>query len=247
MSEHHSPGEEASRFKFGSKLMREVSRGFVDTSLEKRAEWMIKSSKIQEYLTPKIVYKDKLAGQVEKGVKVICLGAGKGHEIDEIDKLLPGSEIIGVDPHDFQTKPVQKRLETLAHKASYLPENVSAENMAGIADKSADGITLNFVLHHIDKNKQNAVMTEINRVLKDDGKLFVAEDLVDSEEERKKVEQIDRVLNAELSGDNPHNYKNIQEWQKFFDENGLEIVEAHEEKPDKVRHGFFVVQKKMEK
>ena len=188
-------------------LLRETHIGPVDKFLIKRAEWMIDELKLQSYLAPKIKFaseSDWLAGKVEQGVQVLFVGAGKGHEMDEADMLLPGSTMIGVDPHDYQSRPVQNRLETLAHDAHYLPETESAEHLSSIEDKSMDGITFNFVLHHIDPSKYETVMGEMQRVLKDDGYIFIAEDLVDSEEEKKLVEKVDRRINLELdAGVNP--------------------------------------------
>lgn len=235
--------EKPKRFDIGPIFIRETSIGPVDKWLEKRTEWMVEAAGIQKYLGPKIKFEDKLAGKVEEGVRVLSVGAGKGHEIDEMDKILPGSEIIGLDPNDFYTRPVKKRLKTLAHKASYLPETVKAEKLEGIEDISLDGVTLFFVLHHIDEQTHDAVLQEIKRVLKPDGKLFVAEDLVDGEEERKIVEMTDRKLNLEFSHDNPHFYRNIEQWKEFFEKHGFKVVEVNEKKSDKVRHGFFVLEK----
>lgn len=204
---------------------------------------MVKAAGVQEYLKPKIIFKDKLAGKVEKGVTVVSIGAGKGHELDEMDSLLPGSKIIGVDPHDYYSGPVKKRLETLAHDASYLPPEANAENLIGVADKSCDGVTLFFVLHHIDTRNYDQVMKEVRRVLKDDGFLFIAEDLVGSPQEQKTTERMDRILNVEPVNNGQHNYKNETEWKEFFWKHGFEVVKSHEEKPDKVRHGFMVLKR----
>lgn len=139
----------ARRDHLGPRLMREVTRGPSDEFLEKRAEWMIGNSKIGEYLRPKIVFEDRLAGKVEKGVSVLAVGAGKGHEIDEMDSILPGSKITGLDPHDFYAPPVEKRIRELSHNAKYLGADSRAEQIAGIHDQSQDGVTLFFTRHHI--------------------------------------------------------------------------------------------------
>jgi len=139
--------------------------------------------------------------------------------------------------------PVDERLATLAHDARYLGEHVRAENMQGIADGSMDGITLNFVLHHIDAKNHAAVFAELRRVLKPDGNLFVAEDLADSEQEAKIVEAADRRINMEIAAEATHNYRSRQEWHEFFRQHGFEVAEDHETKPGKVRHGFFVLKR----
>ncbi len=232
------------RFELGQMFLRETnSIPQADKWLENRAEWMVGAAQIKKYLAPKIEFRDRLAGEVEKGVKVLAIGAGKGHELDEMDSILPGSEIIGLDPDDFYSRPVKQKLEKTAHNASYLPETIRAENLEGVENASLDGVTLFFVLHHIDEQKHGAVLKEIHRVLKPDGKVFIAEDLVDNDEERKITERTDRILNTELSGKNSHHYRSIPEWKVFFHTYGFEIIEVSEQKPDKVRHGFFVLEK----
>ena len=222
----------------------------VDKALRKRAEWMIEQTKVQKYLAPKIIYKEPgilKPNNIKQGVSVLCLGAGKGHEMDEIDQLLPGSEVIGIDPHDYMTKTVADRLEKLAHATSYLNEHFRAEHLTGIEDNSIDGVTLNFVLHHIDQTQHEQVLHEIKRVLKQDGYVFIAEDLANDAQEAVLVEKIDRRINMEICADAPHNYRSLEQWKSYFDEHGLEVVEAHEVKPQKVRHGFFVLRLKDEK
>lgn len=71
--------------------------------------------------------------------------------------ILPGSKIIGLDPHDYMTKPVERRLDTLAHDANYLDEQNRAEQMKAIKDGSADGVTLNFVLHDIHQERHDQI------------------------------------------------------------------------------------------
>ena len=236
--------EEPRRKKLKETVIREASIGPVDSALRKRAEWMVEAAGVREALGPKIVYDgEPRFGRVKRGVSVLCVGAGKGHEMDEIDAMLPGSKVLGVDPHDAQTRPVKKRLETLAHDARYLPETSSAEDLRDVPDGSLDGATFFFVLHHVDQSKHDRIMEEMRRVLKPDGQLFIAEDLADSDEERKVVEKIDRRLNFEFGADAPHHYRSIDEWSAYFRANGFEIVRAHEEKPDKVRHGFFVLKR----
>ena len=247
MFEQPSSQETPKRRNLKETIIREASIGPVDSALQERAQWMVKSAGVQEFLGPKIVYRgEPRFGQVEKGVSVLCVGAGKGHEMDEIDAMLPGSKILGVDPHDAQTRPVKKRLETLAHDARYLSEASSAEDLREVPDSSMDGATFFFVLHHIDTKRYERIMYEMQRVLKPDGRLFIAEDLVDSEEEKALVEKIDRRVNFDFSDDVPHTYKNIEQWTAFFRSQGFDVEAVREEKPDKVRHGFFVLKKIVE-
>ena len=75
------------------------------------------------------------------------------------------------------------------------------------------------------------------------GYLFIAEDLVDSEAEKSVVEREDRKINMEIASDSTHNYRSVSEWEAFFQKQGFEVVDHHEVKPQKVRHGFFVLGK----
>lgn len=232
----------------GSRFMRAASEipvvgKEVEKFLEHRAEWMVREAGVREFLAPKIRYADQLAGKVEQGVSILSIGAGKGHELNEMDSQLPGSKITAVDPHDHWTRPLKNVVDTLAHHVEYLPEGVSAEHLQGVEDESIDGITLFFVLHHIPEESYERVMQEVSRVLKPDGYLFIAEDLVDSEEERKVVERADRIINVEISNALPHTYANIEQWRTFFEQHGFEMVRDHEVKPDNVRHGFFVLRR----
>jgi ubiquinone/menaquinone biosynthesis C-methylase UbiE len=231
-------------------VIRALTRGPGDEMLKRRAEWMIEELKIGRYLAPKIKYKEPgvlKPNNVERGVTVVSIGSGKGHELDEMDMILPGSRIIGMDPDDYMTKPVAERLEKLAHDPSYLGTHNRAEDMKDIPDGSADGVTLNFVLHHIHEPMHDRIFEEVKRVLKKDGFLFMAEDLVDSEAERKVVEREDRKINMEITADAPHHYRSAKEWNEYFKQHGFEVVDQHEVKPGKVRHGFFVLQQISEK
>ncbi|MCC7357128.1 hypothetical protein IT408_01340 [Candidatus Uhrbacteria bacterium] len=127
------------RYGIKESLMRAVTRGPIDKALTQRADWMVEELKIGRYLSPKIRYKEPgvlKPNNVERGVTVISIGSGKGHEMDEMDMILPGSKVIGLDPDDYMTIPVSERLRTLAHDAEYLKEHNRAEHMADIADAS---------------------------------------------------------------------------------------------------------------
>ncbi len=236
--------EPSQRHGFRESTIRALTIGPGDKILEKRADWMIEELRVGRFLAPKIKYIEPgvlKQNNIKQGLTVVSIGAGKGHEMDEMDKILPGSKMIGLDPHDYMTVPVAKRLKTLAHDASYLGTHNRAEHMVDVADASADGVTLNFVLHHIDESRHGRILDEIKRVLKKDGFLFMAEDLVNSKEEQKLVEREDRKINMEISADSTHNYRSSQQWVDFFKQHGFEIVDQHEVKPGKVRHGFFVL------
>ncbi|MFA6131944.1 MAG: class I SAM-dependent methyltransferase [Patescibacteria group bacterium] len=219
-------------------IIREFSRGQVDKTLTERAQWMLKEVGLVGELRP-------LREKKGRGLSILCLGAGKGHEMDQIDSQLPETTVTGVDPHDHWAPPVKARLERLGHNASYLHESIHGGDLREIEDGSQDAVTLFFVLHHVEGEDLEDVFSEIDRVLNKDGRIFIAEDIVESEAERQITTSIDKKINLELRN-GPHGYKSIPEWEAFFKAHGFETKQVHEIKPDKVRHGFFIL-KRLEK
>lgn len=213
--------------------------------LRSRANWIIEEVAFnKDSLAPNELVMGDEGIEEEKFTQVVLdIGAGKGHPIERILDLFPEMRLIGVDPHDQMSSPVERRLKESGKNFEYLHETVHAADLKEIPDGSVDAITLFFVLHHIDESEHDAVMAELKRVLKVDGKVFVAEDLVDTEEERVTTERVDRMLNAELLADSPHNYRNTESWQKYFVEHGFKMEKSKEVKPGKVRHGFFVLER----
>lgn len=212
----------------------------VDKWLDERGDWLMDNAKIREHLRPMIQ---------EKGekIKVLCDGAGKGHEMDWIGSVLEGVDVVSLDPDDFWTKKVQKRAATPnqfgENTYTYLPADVRAEQLTGIEDRSMDAATMFFVLHHMDKTKNDQALRELNRVLRKGGLVFIAEDVVSNEEERVVAEMTDRKLNAEIVKKDAHRYLDQKEWSDIFAEHGFKVKEYNEIKPDKVKHGFFVLEK----
>ncbi|MFH1252984.1 MAG: class I SAM-dependent methyltransferase [Candidatus Uhrbacteria bacterium] len=229
------------RFDIGSTLMREATRWIVDKALIKRAEWMVEASGLVEELRP---LREKKKAEQGEGLSVLCLGAGKGHEMDEIDTRLPETTVVGVDPHDHWAPPVKKRLERLGHKASYLHESFHAGDLKEIGGASQDVITLFFVLHHVEGKDLDKIFSEIDRVLikGEAGRIFVAEDIVDNDEERRITTDADRRINLEIRN-GPHDYKSTEEWREFFLARGFAVKRVNEIKPDKVKHGFFILER----
>lgn len=216
--------------------MRETTRWKVDEWLQRRARWMIEEAEVVRELLPKV----RFEGSETKGPTVLFIGAGKGHEMEETERLIPSAKLIGLDPHDHYAPPVEKRLRELGADATYLHESVRGEDLEQIPDGSVDGLTLFFVLHHVEEGGHDKIMSELRRVLKPDGRIFVAEDIVENDAERVVTERADRLINLELA-EGPHNYRSTADWTEYFARHGFKIVRSHEVKPEKVRHGFFVL------
>jgi len=159
----------------------------------------------------------------------------------------------GIDVADKPLKKVQKReLERQGESPDSGNKNpmnfvwASGEALP-FAGKSLDGVSFIFSTHYMGKDKISPAFEEAKRVLKDDGRIFIAEDLVDSDQQRNITETRDRQLNWEGS-DIEHNYKSDQEWEKYFNSMGLEIVERKffesQSKKGPILHGFYVVKLK---
>lgn len=232
-------GERSKRHDFGSRLMREVTRWKVDEWLQQRAKWMIDEADVLPELIPKV----RFVGENVTGPTVVFVGAGKGHEMEEVERVIPSAKLIGLDPHDHFAPPVESRLREVEADVAYLHETIRGQELEGIQDHSVDAVTLFFVLHHIEEGEHDKVMSELRRVLKNDGRVFVAEDIVDTSEEYAITERADRLINLELA-QGPHHYRSVNDWLAYFEEHGFDVKRHHEVKPGKVRHGFFVLQPK---
>ncbi|MBI5221714.1 MAG: methyltransferase domain-containing protein [Candidatus Magasanikbacteria bacterium] len=213
--------------------------GPIDKKLDERAQWLGDQSKLREYLRPRQVEGERL--------KVLSIGSSTGHEVDEIDSILEGVDITTFDPTYDLTKPVKKRLAVPnkfgENTVRVLSKDVRAENLKGIKDGEMDAVTIFFVMHHMDGKQHEQVIAEIRRVLKEGGLLFVAEDIVGDKEEEKITVKADRINNLEIFDDGEHNYRNEVEWKEFFLKQGFRLKEYNEVKPEKVRNGFFILEK----
>lgn len=231
---------ESRRHDFGAKMMREATRWKVDEWLSSRATWMLDQADVVRELLPKV----RFEGSEPVGPTVVFVGAGKGHEIEGAERLIPGAKFIGLDPHDYFAPPVEERLKEVGADVVYLHESVRGEDLKEIPDHSADGLTLFFVLHHVEAESLDALMVELRRVMKSDGRIFVAEDIVDNDDELAVTTRADRLINVELS-EGPHNYRSLDQWNEYFNHHGFEVIREHEVRPGKVRHGFFVLRPKI--
>jgi len=233
------------QFTFKRKLMHQASElGLVDKGLQGRAEWVIKETGIEEYL--------------KKGGLYLDIGTGKGHIIgkflqDMEKESKPLAGFYGIDIMDKPLKKVQKREAARRQKEWNQGKNpigfmwATAENLP-VKDKSLDGISYFFSIHHMEKDRIDQAIDEAKRVLKDDGLIFIVEDLVEDEEEKKITESVDRKLNWE-GREVEHNYKSDSDWQDYFKEKDLEIVEKKyfesASKKGPIRHASYILKNKI--
>lgn len=217
----------------------------VDAALQKRAEWFLQESGMLRHLNG--------------GGRYLDVGTGKGHISQQMlvkmeQAGVPLEAYYGIDVSDKPLQRVQKREAERLEKAGHgAPNNLNpmgfvwaSAHQLPFKDKSMDGASCIFSIHHISAERTDEVFRELLRVVKDDGRLFVAEDIVENNAEREATERVDRKLNFE-DAETPHNYKSDREWTEYFSRKGLEVVEKRffesESYGDRVRHGFYVLKR----
>ena len=219
----------------------------LERGLQHRADNFITTTGIENYL--------------EKGGLYLDVGIGRGHIVQRILEVMAnkGKSLkgyFGIDIGDKPHRKVQRReLERQMKETSDTEEKkISQKNPIGFAwataerlpfaGKSFDGISLIFSLHHMSEDTIDAVIQEAKRVIKADGYIFVAEDIPETEGERKFTEDMDRRNNLERRNAQ-HYYKSDQEWEEYFKEKGFEVVNKKDFKTKYnesfVRHGFYAL------
>ncbi len=210
-----------------------------------RARWVIEQFQIEKYLTPTRLLTEpdpSTAHQTPRGQSFVCIGFDLEYEMPEIDRLFPGSTITGIHADDTFTS-VKPQSRTLVRGSTCHEMHHRSKEMQRIESHSADGVTVNFMFHHVNESLHHCLFDEIRRLLRADGFLFVAEDLVDSEKERQTIVWENRTLNQAITPHSTHRFRNAQEWENFFHEHGFEVLEDEANMPGRFSHGFFVLRK----
>lgn len=238
------------QFGFKEQVMHKASEiSPVDKALQKRAEWIIEETGVENFL--------------QEGGRYLDIGTGKGHITQRIleDMEKSGKRLkmyAGIDVADKPLQKVQKRerarkdMGTVVKSDEENPMNFAWASADALpyGEGSFDGASFFFSIHHMNKADIDKAIEEAKRVIKKDGKIFITEDLVADEAQRKITEEIDRKLNWE-SEDEEHNYRSDEEWEKYFEEKGLEVVEKKffesQSKKGPIKHGSYVLKLKEEK
>lgn len=235
------------KFGFREQVMHKASEiSPVDKALQKRAEWIIEETGVENFL--------------QEGGRYLDVGTGKGHItqriLEDMEKSgKPLKMYAGIDVADKPLAKVQKRER--ARKDMGTAVKSDEENSMNFVWASADalpygegsfdGASFFFSIHHMNKENIDQAIEEAKRVIKKDGKIFITEDLVGDEEQRKITEEVDRKLNWE-SEDEEHNYRSDEEWEKYFASKGLEVVEKKffesQSKKGPIKHGSYVLKLK---
>lgn len=213
----------------------------VDRFLRERAKEIITQTRVKEYL--------------KDGGSYLDVGTGKGHIIELIENDLKneGRQIktASIDVGDKPLRRVQKRMgETRERESEKNPMDfmwAQAENLP-FRENSFDGVSFFFALHHMSMQDIDKALREAIRVTHEgeNTRIFVAEDLVETAEQRSFTEEMDRKVNLE-GKDEEHNYRSDKEWEDYFSSLGLKVVDRNffesKYKGGVVKHGFYVLGK----
>lgn len=206
--------------------------GIVDHFLQERAINIVEKSKIRDHLKQGGIYLD--------------IGTAVGHIVEQIVKEEEDKDVkfLAVEPVWKPLKKVQERLK----KGGKVGFAEAVGEALPVKDKSVDGVSLFLVLHHVNPDLREKIFQEIDRVLKDNGLLFLVEDTPDNAEEKEQNEKWDRRINLEPKN-TKHYYLSDAEWVKYLDEHGWELIDyAYFDDPTPreglMRHGSYILRRK---
>lgn len=203
---------------------------------QKRAEDLIARSEILDYFEENGVYLD--------------IGTGPGHIMEQMLKQNKEKNVkmLGLDPFVKPFEAVRERLDQEPDLKHLFVKG--AGQQLPIKEKSLNGAILFFAIHHIPPEDREQLFAEIERIIKDDGEIFLIEDTPQTQEEAERVARWDRRLNVEPS-DEEHSYFSDDDWKQFFKQHGYELVhEAHftdeskKKKEGVIPHSSYVLQLK---
>lgn len=142
---------------------------------------------------------------IEKGVKILDLGCGSG-TVGKTFQNFFQAEIIGVDIKDYRVSPLPFQI----YDGLHLP----------FSDKSFDVVLINYVLHH--SEDPIALLKEAKRVTED--KIIIFEDLLDGFLSGL-ICRLHGASFAKFLGDfNKISFKSEKEWERVFEELGLNTL-----------------------
>jgi len=101
--------------------------------------------------------------------RVVDVGCGTGRLLAMLRKRLPDAELVGVDPSAGMVAKARARLGQQAH----VRIDVTPASALPLEDRSVDAVVTTISFHHWDD--QPASLGEISRVLRDGGRLLIAD------------------------------------------------------------------------
>ncbi|WP_025900147.1 class I SAM-dependent methyltransferase [Sneathiella glossodoripedis] len=138
---------------------------------------------------------------LKAGTKLLDVGSAKGFMLHDLNELIPGMVLRGVDISEYA---IENTIESMR-------ENVSVANAMDLPfdDSSFDVVISINTIHNLERDDCGKALQEIERVSK--GKSFITVDAYRSSEEAERMR--DWNLTAKT-------IMHVDEWKSFFDEVG---------------------------
>lgn len=179
-------------------------------------------------------------------IKIVNIGGGKGHFMQEVIKDNPDKEVktVEIDLSDYASRKVSESGEGKKMDSVF----GEGENMP-IKDKSVEMATAHFTFQELDDNQQVEVLEEMKRIIKDNGRIMITDELPQEKTSDGVAVRAKNILrNLQVS---KFNLRSENEWRKFFEDNELEIesftVFGDDEENKKEQFISFVLKKAEEK
>ena len=158
---------------------------------------------------------------IDNEEKVLDLCTGTATNALKIAKSKPLSEVIGIDLSKDMLKIAQGKVKKSKVRNIKL-YHMDATNMR-FQDKFFDKILLSLVLHEVEENLAEKILTEAKRVLKDDGEIIVTE-----WEKSRKFSRRALFLPIDILEPKPFKSFIEKDLYRYFERYGLKVVsEVH--------------------
>lgn len=159
-----------------------------------------------------------------KKITIADIGAGKQHILKEMIKIIeennPETKIktVGLDSMDYASKKVSK-----SEEGSKMNSIFAKGEFSPIKDNSADIVSAFYSLHELNGEQQKETLAEMIRMVKENGRIIVVDDLSPESKTEKFLNQIkSSAVNVKID---PYNVSSEKEMTEFLQKNGLEITE----------------------
>jgi len=179
-------------------------------------------------------------------IKIVDIGGGKGHIMQEAIKDNPDKEIktAEIDLSDYASRKVSesdegKKMNSVFGEGEKMP----------IKDKSVEMATAYFTFQELDDGQQDKILKEMKGIIKDEGKIVIIDEPSQEEKPGGIIARSKNILrNLKVSKFNLHSE---DEWRKFFEDNELEVESSvlfgDDEENKKEQFISFVLKKAEEK
>jgi ubiquinone/menaquinone biosynthesis C-methylase UbiE len=113
----------------------------------------------------------ELAG-IEPGHRVLEIGCGTGNLALRVQRMHPGTEVVGLDPDPLALARARRKAERKGLSARW--DRGKAGELP-YPDESVDRVLSAFMFHHLDDAEKRRTLAEVRRVLRPGGQLHLVD------------------------------------------------------------------------